>query len=148
MVVADLVQDVRKIMMPYTAANFKEDANQRKLTLQKYCQHACLPLGISHILAFSQNEERLALRIAKTPQGPTLTFRVHKFSLAKHIQRLQRRPVNTKSLIDNPPIVVTNNFGDATAPPEVKLMRITFQNMFPAIIVASLFKRRPKKACY
>ena len=138
MVVADLVQDVRKIMMPYTAANFKEDANQRKLTLQKYCQHACLPLGISHILAFSQKEERLALRIAKTPQGPTLTFRVHQFSLAKHIQRLQRRPVNTKSLVDNPPIVVTNNFGDTTAPPEVKLMRITFQNMFPAINVATV----------
>lgn len=138
MVVADLVQDVRKIMMPYTAVNFKEDANQRKLTLQKYCQHACLPLGISHMLAFSQNEERLALRIAKTPQGPTLTFRVHQFSLAKHIQKLQRRPVNPKSLLDNPPIVVTNNFGDTTAPPEVKLMRITFQNMFPAINVATV----------
>jgi ribosome biogenesis protein SSF1/2 len=138
MVVADLVQDVRKFMMPYTAVNFKEDANQRKLTLQKYCQHACLPLGISHMLAFSQNEERLALRIAKTPQGPTLTFRVHQFSLAKHIQKLQRRPVNPKSLLDNPPIVVTNNFGDTTAPPEVKLMRITFQNMFPAINVATV----------
>jgi ribosome biogenesis protein SSF1/2 len=138
MVVADLVQDVRKIMMPYTAANFKEDANQRKLTLQKYCQHACLPLGISHMLAFSQNEERLALRIAKTPQGPTLTFRVHQFSLAKHVQRLQRRPVNPRSLMDNPPIVVTNNFGDTSAPPEVKLMRITFQNMFPAINVATV----------
>lgn len=138
MVVADLVQDVRKIMMPYTAANFKEDANYRKLTLQKYCQHTCLPLGISHMLAFSQREERLALKIAKTPQGPTLTFRVHHFSLAKHIQKLQRRPVNTKSLIDNPPIVVTNNFGDTSAPPQIKLMRITFQNMFPAINVATV----------
>jgi len=138
MVVADLVQDVRKIMMPYTAANFKEDANQRKLTLQKYCQHACLPLGITHMLAFSQNQERLVLRIAKTPQGPTLTFRVHQFSLSRHIQRLQRRPVSTKGLVDNPPIVVTNNFGDTTAPPQIKLMRITFQNMFPAINVATV----------
>lgn len=137
-VVTDLVQDLRKVMMPYTALNFQEDASYRKLTLNKYCQHVCLPLGISHILALSQNQERLSLRIAKTPQGPTLTFRVHRFSLAKHIQKLQRRPVNTKTLMDNPPIVVTNNFGDHTASPQTKLMRITFQNMFPAINVATV----------
>jgi ribosome biogenesis protein SSF1/2 len=138
MLVGDLVEDVRKIMMPYTAVNFKEDANYRKLTLNKYCQHVCLPLGISHIMAFSQNEERLNLRLAKTPQGPTMTFRVHRFSLAKHVQRLQKRPMNTNSLTQNSPIVVTNNFGDQTAPPQVKLMRITFQNMFPAINVATV----------
>ena len=134
----DLVQDVRKIMMPFTASNFKEDANYRKLTLNKYCQHVCLPLGISHMLAFSQNNERLNFRIAKTPQGPTLSFRVHQFSLSKHVQKLQRRPVNTNTLVTSPPIVVTNNFGDSTAPPQIKLMRITFQNMFPAINVADV----------
>jgi ribosome biogenesis protein SSF1/2 len=137
-VVADLVHDLRRLMMPFTAMSFHEDANFRKLTLGKYCQHVCLPLGISHILAFSQNQERLSLRIAKTPQGPTLTFRVHLFSLTKHIQKLQRRPINIKTLLDNPPIVVTNNFGDQTAPPHIKLMRITFQNMFPAINVATV----------
>jgi ribosome biogenesis protein SSF1/2 len=125
-------------MMPYTALNFQEDASYRKLTLSKYCQHVCLPLGVSHILAFSQNQDRLSMKVAKTPQGPTLTFRVQRFSLSKHIQKLQRRPINAKSLLDSPPIVVTNNFGDQTAPPQVKLMRITFQNMFPAINVANV----------
>ena len=86
------------------------------------------------MIAFSQNKEKLNLRIGKTPQGPTLTFRVHQFSLSKHVQR----PVNTNTLTGNPPIVVTNNFGDATAPPQVKLMRITFQNMFPAINVSNV----------
>lgn len=90
------------------------------------------------MLAFSQNKEKLNLRVAKTPQGPTLTFRVHQFSLSKHVQKLQRRPVNTNTLTASPPIVVTNNFGDATAPPQIKLMRITFQNMFPAINVANV----------
>jgi ribosome biogenesis protein SSF1/2 len=137
-VVTDLVHDLRQLMMPFTAMSFQEDANFRKLTLGKYCQHVCLPLGISHILSLSQNQERLSLRIAKTPQGPTLTFRVHLFSLSKHIQKLQRRPINIKTLLDNPPIVVTNNFGDHTAPPHIKLMRITFQNMFPAINVATV----------
>lgn len=90
------------------------------------------------MIAFSQNKEKLNLRIGKTPQGPTLTFRVHQFSLSRHIQKLQRRPVNTNTLTGNPPIVVTNNFGDGTALPQVKLMRITFQNMFPAINVSNV----------
>jgi len=137
-VVTELIQDLRRLMMPYTAMNFQEDASYRKLTIAKYCQHICLPLGVSHIMAFSQNQDRLTMRIAKTPVGPTMTFRVHRFSLSKHIQKLQRRPVNTKSLLGSPPIVVTNNFGDQTAPPQIKLMRITFQNMFPAINVANV----------
>ena len=139
-IVGDLVHDIRKIMMPYTALNFKEDATYRKLTLSKYCQHVCLPLGVSHILAITQNESRLSLKIAKLPQGPTLTFRIHRFSLMKHVQKLQRRPMNVNSLsiTSNPPIVVTNNFGDVNSPPQIKLMRITFQNMFPAINVASV----------
>jgi len=33
---------------------------------------------------------------------------------------------------------VTNNFGDHTAPPHVKLMRITFQNLFPQINVSTV----------
>ena len=74
-----------------------------------------------------------------------MSFRVHRFSLSKHIQKLQRRPVNTKSILDNPPIVVTNNFGDQTAPPQIKLMRITFQNMFPAISLLS-FKLQTSRA--
>ena len=146
-IVTELVHDIRKIMMPYTAINFKEDATYRKLTLSKYCQHVCLPLGVSHILAITQNEDRLNLKIAKLPQGPTLSFRMHRFSLIKHVQKLQKRPmnINSRSITANPPIVVTNNFGDVTAPPHIKLMRITFQNMFPAINVANVRLKECKR---
>jgi len=138
--VTELVEDMRKMMLPYTALHFQEDPKNRKLTLAKYCQELALPMGITHILAFSQSEERLNLRLARTPEGPTLTFRVVQFSLSKHIKALQRRPVSdhARALLQNPPIVVTNNFGDASAPPQVKLLRITFQNMFPAINVATV----------
>ena len=44
-VVADLVADLRRLMMPFTALNFKEDATYRKLTLSKYSQFVGLPLG-------------------------------------------------------------------------------------------------------
>lgn len=35
-------------------------------------------------------------------------------------------------------MVVTNRFGDGDAAPHVKLLRVTFQNMFPAVNVANV----------
>lgn len=134
--VAELVQDLRQMMLPYTALHFQEDPKNRKMTLQKYAKTLAQPMGITHLLAFSQNEDRLNLRIGRTPSGPTLHFRVHQFSLRTHIQRLQRRPVSlTSALTSNPPIVVTNNFGDES---HQKLLRITFQNLFPATNVRTV----------
>jgi ribosome biogenesis protein SSF1/2 len=138
-VVGELVDDLRHMMLPYTALHFQEDPKNRKLTLAQYTTHLALPMGITHMLSFSQNEERLNMRLARTPEGPTLSFRVHQFSLSRQIKSLQKRPVSyTASLSENPPVVVTNNFGDASASPHVKLMRITFQNLFPAINVSTV----------
>lgn len=125
-------------MLPYTALNFQEDPNNRKHTLSAYSKELAMPMGVSHILALSQNAEHLNLRLARVPEGPTMTFRVTKFSLVKHVRAIQRRPYTSAGIHQHSPIVVTNNFGDVTAPPHVKLMRITFQNMFPAINVASV----------
>ena len=137
--VSELVDDVRRMMLPYTAANFKEDHKNRKLTLGVYAKNLAMPMGVSHILAFSQREERVQMRLARVPEGPTMSFRVHRFSLSKHIRATQRRPISPSGLYQHSPIVVTNNFGDATnAPPHIKLMRISFQNMFPAINVATV----------
>lgn len=137
--VAELVTDLRRLMQPYTALSFQDDPKNRKLTLQQYSTHLALPMGISHILQFSQKEDRCNLRLARLPEGPVLTLRVHQFSLSRHIVRLQKRPVAwTGAMNTCPPIVVTNNFGDHTAPPHVKLMRITFQNLFPQINVSTV----------
>ncbi|GKY96208.1 hypothetical protein MPSEU_000580700 [Mayamaea pseudoterrestris] len=142
--VAELVDDLRHLMLPYTALQFQEDPKNRKLSLAQYATAFALPMGVSHLMSFSQNEDRLNLRLARTPDGPTLSFRVHKFSLNRHIKSLQKRPVSyTAALQANPPIVVTNNFGNdaaANAPvaPHVKLLRVTFQNLFPAINVATV----------
>jgi ribosome biogenesis protein SSF1/2 len=136
--VTDLITDLRKVMLPFTALNFKEDPKNRKHTLATYSKELAMPMGVSHIVALSQNAEHLNMRLARVPEGPTMTFRVNKFSLSKHVRAIQRRPYTTAGLHNHSPIVVTNNFGDATASPHIKLMRITFQNMFPAINVATV----------
>jgi ribosome biogenesis protein SSF1/2 len=137
--VSELVTDLRRLMQPYTAVSFQDDPKNRKLTLQQYSTHLALPMGITHILQFSQKDDRCNLRLARLPEGPVLTLRVHQFSLSRHIVRLQKRPVAwTGAMNTCPPVVVTNNFGDHTAPPHVKLMRITFQNLFPQINVSTV----------
>jgi ribosome biogenesis protein SSF1/2 len=149
--VVELVSDLRKLMSPYTALNFKEDTKNSKLSksLAHYAKELTSSLGITHILSVSQNESKLAMRLARTPVGPTLTFKIQQFSLSKHVRKVQRRPFDMNSaaskITTHPPIVVTNNFGDATAAPHVKLMRITFQNMFPAINVATVKLRNCRR---
>ncbi len=125
-------------MRPYTAVRLKEDAKNRKMKLNDYATKLSSALGVSHLLAFSQNESRIYTRIARCPTGPTLTFQIQQFSLTKHVVASQKRPYYTPSLYDHPPLVVSNNFGDNTAAPHIKLMRITFQALFPAINVATL----------
>ena len=134
----ELVNDLRKLMRPYTALNFKEDANNRKLTLSHYATSMSSSMGVTHLLSISQNTNKITLRICRTPTGPTLSFRIKRFTLNKHIKAIQRRPYDSSKLFETSPIVVTNNFGDASAAPHVKLMRITFQNMFPAINVSTV----------
>jgi ribosome biogenesis protein SSF1/2 len=137
--ITELVMDIRNLLRPYTALNFKEDATNRKMTLAKYASELTGPLGITHIVGLSQNASKISLRIGRTPAGPTLTFRVKRFTLGRQVRVTQRRPYDaTSKSYDSPPIVVTNNFGDVSAAPHVKLMRITFQNMFPAINVSTV----------
>ena len=140
--VIELVGDLRNLCMPYTALNFQEDSKTSKFnkSLAHYAKELTNSLGLTHIMSLSQNKEKLSMRLARTPAGPTLTFKVNQFSLSKNIRQVQRRPFDLSSseISANPPIVVTNNFGDATADPHVKLMRITFQNMFPALNVATV----------
>ncbi len=138
-------------MSPHTALNFKEDTKNSKLnkSLSHYAKELTGSLGITHIISISQNESKLTLRLARTPVGPTLSFKIQQFSLCNHVRKVQRRPFDINSaaskITTHPPIVVTNNFGDATAPPHVKLMRITFQNMFPAINVATVKLRNCRR---
>lgn len=134
----ELVTDIRKLMRPYTAVNFKEDAKNRKVTLSHYANSLSTSMGVTHLLAVSQNSNRVTLRVGRTPSGPTLSFRVKRFTLGRQIRAVQRRPYDSTKAFESPPVVVTNNFGDVSAAPHVKLMRITFQNMFPAINVSTV----------
>ncbi|KUF93153.1 hypothetical protein AM588_10003995 [Phytophthora nicotianae] len=131
-VVSSLVQDMRRVMAPYTADNLRE---KRKNTLKDFV-HVGAPLGVTHFIFFTNTEAGTNLKIARIPRGPTLSFKVTKYSLMRQMHLVVKRPVDASQALKSKPLVVLNNF---TAPDDhIKLMNVTFQNMFPAIDVQTV----------
>jgi ribosome biogenesis protein SSF1/2 len=63
------------------------------------------PLGVTHLLLFSRTEVGATLRIARTPRGPTLHFKLHSYSLSKDVKKHQKSPKESVSDYLNPPLV-------------------------------------------
>lgn len=131
--VSELVQDLRKLMSPYTATNLRERSFNR---MKDYAQVAGV-LGITHLLIISQTENNIVLRIGKHENGPTLHFHIQKYCLARHVRAAQKRPHNSTSAYLTSPLVVLNNFGK-TEDSHVKLMAVTLQHMFPSINIKTI----------
>ena len=87
---SQLALDTRSVMEPHTATRLRERRGNR---LRDFATMAG-PLGVSHFLLFNRAEEsgNVNLRIAVHPRGPTLTFRVEKYSLCKDVAKSQARP--------------------------------------------------------
>lgn len=65
------------------------------------------PMGVTHFLMLSKTASSLSLRVARTPQGPTLTFKIHQYSLASDIAQSQLRPRCPQDLFKSPPLVIS-----------------------------------------
>lgn len=137
----ELMYDLRKLLAPNTASSLRDAT---KLNLKDYSHALGSAMGVSHLFCLRQSKKHMSLRIAKATSGPTLSFHIQKFTLMKQVRSIQRRPLEAKEMYLTAPIVVTNNFtaegggDDALTPPQVKLMRITFQSTFPAINIANV----------
>lgn len=140
--VSQLVKDVRSMMEPATASRLKERRSNR---LRDYTSMAG-PLGVSHLLLFSRSESgNVQFRLAVTPRGPTLCFRVEKYSLCKDIQKSMKRPRRGDADHLSSPLLVMNNFsaapGDTEETKDKKnipkhlesLSTTVFQSLFPPI---------------
>lgn len=100
--VSQLVKDVRSMMEPDTAGRLKE---RRSNKLRDYVTMAG-PLGVSHLLLFSRSTSgNTNMRLALTPRGPTLHFRVEKYSLCKDVRKALKHPKGGGKEYLNPPLV-------------------------------------------
>ena len=98
---------------------------------------------------FSQSTSNiLSLRIARLPQGPTLTFRLESYTTSGQVRAAQRRPEDVSRAHMAPPLLVLQGFGSASSAginssgvahgDAMKLVQTTFQAMFPPINPATL----------
>ncbi|KAF2315013.1 hypothetical protein GH714_037555 [Hevea brasiliensis] len=122
-----LQMDLRKLMLPYTALNLRE---KKRNNLRDFL-NVSGPMGVTHFLILSKTETASYLRVARTPQGPTLTFKIHEYSTAQDVAQSQLRPRCPQDLFKNPPLIVLSGFGSGEQ--HLKLTTIMFQNIFPAI---------------
>jgi len=101
------------------------------------------PLGVSHLLLFSRSTTgNTNLRLAITPRGPTLHFRVEKYSLCKDVLKAMKHPKSGSKEYLSPPLLVMNNFISPTpaddetpaVPKHLESLTTTiFQSLFPPI---------------
>ena len=136
--VSQLVKDTRSTMEPGTASRLKERRSNR---LRDYTAMAG-PLGVSHLLLFSRSATgNTNLRLALTPRGPTLHFRVEQYTLCKEVQKAQKRPQGGGKEFLTAPLLVMNNFISPTVegtqpvvPKHLESLTTTiFQSLFPPI---------------
>ena len=129
---AQLTEDVRRMMEPNTAAHLKDRRNN---SVKDYA-HVAGPLGVSHLVMFSETELAPYLRMGRLPRGPTLTFQVLSFSLASDVVGVQKRPRVPEGVFRAAPLVVMNGFGGGAK--HLQLVTAMVQHMFPAINVHTL----------
>ncbi|KAL8830333.1 MAG: hypothetical protein Q9191_001493 [Dirinaria sp. TL-2023a] len=137
--VSQLVKDVRTMLEPDTASRLKE---RKANKLRDYTTMAG-PLGVSHLLLFSRsNTGNTNLRLALTPRGPTLHFRVETYSLSKDVQKAVKHTRSSRQEYLSPPLLVMNNFisppstdtSEPAVPKHLETLTTTiFQSLFPPI---------------
>ncbi|KAG9254439.1 putative ribosome biogenesis protein Ssf2 [Emericellopsis atlantica] len=135
--ISQLATDVRKVMEPGTASRLKE---RRANKLKDYAV-MCGPLGVTHMMLFSRSDSgNTNLRMALAPRGPTMHFRVEKYSLCKDVQRAQKHPRGGGKEFLTPPLLVMNNFirpdsdSKTKVPKHLESLATTvFQSLFPPI---------------
>ncbi|OXV09024.1 hypothetical protein Egran_03216 [Elaphomyces granulatus] len=135
--VSQLVKDVRLMMEPDTASRLKE---RRANKLKDYTTMAG-PLGVTHLVLFSRSSKgKINMRLALTPRGPTLHFKVENYSLCKDVAKALKHPRGGGQNHRTPPLLVMNNFNSPNAdensqvPKRLEsLVTTIFQSLFPPI---------------
>lgn len=87
-------------------------------------------------MTFSKTDLSTYMRLLRVPRGPTLNFRVRRFTHSRDIVSALKRPQTFPKQFEHAPLLVMNGFQDESI--HVKLIATMFQNMFPSINVATV----------
>ncbi|KAK7440212.1 rRNA-binding ribosome biosynthesis protein [Stygiomarasmius scandens] len=126
-----LVRDMRKVMEPNTASRLKE-RNRNKL--KDYLVMAPA-LQVTHLLAFTLTDIAPSFRIVRLSNGPTLSFRVERYSLIKDMLKSTKKARSMGMEYLTPPLLVLASFPSPgpDTPPHLPLVMKAFQSLFPSL---------------
>ncbi|PFH50047.1 hypothetical protein AMATHDRAFT_61788 [Amanita thiersii Skay4041] len=129
--VAQLVRDLRKVMEPNTASRLRE---RQRNKLKDYLTMAPA-LQVTHLLAFTVTDVAPSMRIIRLSNGPTLSFRIERYSLMKDVLNMSKRTRSIGMEYLTPPLVVLASFPppSPTTPPHIPLLMKSFQSLFPPL---------------
>ncbi|XP_006651325.1 peter Pan-like protein [Oryza brachyantha] len=134
-----LQQDLRKVMLPYTALNLKE---KKRNNLKDFI-NVSGPLGVTHFMILTNPKSSPHLRLATTPQGPTYTFQIKEYALAADIANSQKRPRCPPEIFKNSPLTVLGGFGGLDKPYKslVEFFKYIVPSVDPATVKLSTCQR-------
>lgn len=127
--VQDLVKDFRKVLSPNCALKLKE----KKHNKLKDFVNIATNLGVTHLCAFHSTETANFMKVSRLPNGPTLNFKIHEFSLMRDVKGSQKRPYNSAKDYDFAPLLVLNGMTGKAS--HVKTAQEVVKNMFQPIDV-------------
>eukprot|EP00160_Parvularia_atlantis_P019972 Unigene8071_Nuclearia_a/m.24746 Unigene8071_Nuclearia_a/g.24746 ORF Unigene8071_Nuclearia_a/g.24746 Unigene8071_Nuclearia_a/m.24746 type:complete len:407 (+) Unigene8071_Nuclearia_a:68-1288(+) len=130
--VRQLVRDFRRVMEPNTAVKLQDKSSNR---LKDFVAIAG-PFGVTHLVLFRQTDAGTNVRLARMPRGPTLQFRIDRYTLAHDVLAAQTKQRATGAEFNTAPLLVMNGFNGGDN--KLQLMSTFFQNMFPPINVKEM----------
>ncbi|PAV72848.1 hypothetical protein WR25_19018 isoform A [Diploscapter pachys] len=132
--IKSLETDLRRVLEPNTAKNLKV---LKKNNIKDFIVNGAV-LGVNNMLVLTLSDNAAQLRFIRFPQGPTLTFRIVEYTLARHVISSQKRPIASDKLFTHSPLVVMNGFNDDASKRHLLLAQNYIQNMFPSVNVDTI----------
>lgn len=153
--IVELTKDFRRVLEPFTASSLKE---RKKNSIKDFVSVSSV-LHVTHMCIFSRTELGMYMKLCRIPRGPTLTFKIINFTLARDVISAMKKQMVFEEAFKNFPLVIMNNFSGAAGKDEdnkdyvkgddeddddkahdahIKLMATTFQNMFPSINITKV----------
>ena len=93
--------------MPNSAKSLKESKSNRVEDFVAVASH----FNVTHLVIFTASKAATYMKLARLPQGPTLTFKVDSFTLAREVRAAQRRPQGSARDYTSAPLQVLNGLG-------------------------------------
>ena len=93
------------------------------------------------MMMFSQTEKACYMRLLKNPKGPTITFKIQEYSLAKDVVAFQQKKRNSKifsKTLQSAPLLIMNGFSNRDENDAYRIVSLMLQSLFPPIKVHSM----------